>query len=129
MRVNENLATFGIDALPSMLYILTCGDRLDYNVESVRITPDFVERVIDGHDTDIVAFIYTHRLFSYDENGEEKKQVGIYYEDNLVRITHYHNVMLNDLTESYVISEVPDASLYNEYHPAMINISNLLSIN
>ena len=128
-RANENLTAFGIDALPSMLYILTCGERLDYTVDSVRVTPDFVERIIDGYDANIVAFSYAHRLISYDKNGEEKKQVGIYYEDNLVRITHYHDAIFNILTDSYVIREAPDASIYNEYHPAMVNISNLLSIN
>jgi len=128
-RINENLAAYGVDALPSILYILSCGMRLDYTVENVRVTPDFVEKIIDGYMNNVVAFAYTHRLIATDKNGEETKKVGVYYEDNVVRITHYHIPVFSVLTNSYAISEQPDESKYNEYHPAMCNISNLLSIN
>jgi hypothetical protein len=128
-KVNENLVVYGFEALPAMLYILTRGNHNDYLVESVRILPDFVEKIIDGYTREVIAFIYTHRLYADDENGETKEQIAMYYEDNLLRITHYHDTQYDVKSDAVAINNEPILSKFNEYHPAMINLSNLLSIN
>jgi len=128
-KVNENLAIYGIDTLPSILYILTCGNTLDYAIQSVIIIPEFVKSIIEGQDENVIAFTYTHKLLYYDKNGEESKGVVIYYEDNLVRITNYHNPVFSVLTDTTIINNEPNMVKYNEFHPSMVNISNILSIN
>jgi len=128
-KINESLKVYGFDALPAILYILTRGIRSDYKVDSVRITPDFIENIIEGYIRDVVSYCYTHRALIQNKEGEPDKKICIYYEDNIVRITNYHTPMNSVLTDSDVIKTESDYSIYNEYHPAMINMSTLLSIN
>lgn len=136
-KVNENLIVYSATAMPAMLYILTIGRRSDYKIDSVRVTPDFVENIIDGYSRDIVAFSYAHGIIVYGKDEEfnhlnihdQERKIAIYYEDNLVRITNYHDLEFDILTDSMAIKYKPNRSVFNEFHPAMVNISNLLSIN
>lgn len=140
-KINEHLKYYGVDTLPGMLAILYNDDSGIYQTEAVRVYPNYVEKMINGFDEYVAAYSYYHRMMfvkstddedvlneiNTEDSNETRSKVSIYYEDNLVKMTSYYDVVIG--LHGEVLDRKPFEVAYNEPHPAMINMSNLYSIN
>jgi hypothetical protein len=144
-KTNSMFESVGVDNIPPMLYVLA-NDGFQNNIESVRVSGHFVSKIIHGYEDDVIAFMFAHRVHLYsmppeelaellksgiplDEIASPRRVMVLYYEDNLLKVSHYHDIEENPITGQHLLSDRPFQSSVSEEHPAFVNLSNLHTIN
>ena len=136
---------YGKESLFPTLYMLLATER-GYMFDFTPINTVNIQRILRGHEDDIIAYMFVHLAYLYRQKPEYiikmlksgmnmldikdvDENVVMYYEDELLSVTKYYRVGYDVKSGNDIIEKSPYASVLFEPHSAMSNDALLLKIN